>query len=143
MAQNTHYQSQSLKQNSQTSLAEKNKKLVLCFYNQFFNQHDINKASQVVAENYKQHNPEVPDGKKPFITFFKDYFKSHPNSHAQIVHSAADGDLVFLHVHSKENEGDLGQAVVDIFRVKNNKIVEHWDVIQSVPKQSLNQNTMF
>ena len=53
------------------------------------------------------------------------------------------GDIVWLHVHSKINKDDLGKAVVDIFRVKDGKIVEHWDVIQNVPEQAENNNTMF
>lgn len=62
---------------------------------------------------------------------------------ARIVRSAADGDLVYLHVHATEHPGDRGEAVVDIFRVKDGKIVEHWDVIQPVPETSANRNTMF
>nr|WP_200860200.1 hypothetical protein [Pseudobdellovibrio exovorus] len=48
-----------------------------------------------------------------------------------------------LHIHSKLNEKDLGRAIVDIFRVENEKIVEHFDVIQSVPAKTVNGNTMF
>ena len=90
-----------------------------------------------------QHNPEVPDGKAPFVGYFGGYFKENPESRARIVRSAADGDLVYLHVHSTNGKADRGQAVIDIFRVQDGKIVEHWDVIQAVPEQAANSNTMF
>ena len=38
---------------------------------------------------------------------------------------------------------DLGLAVVDIFRVEDGRIIEHWDVIQPVPAESANTNGMF
>lgn len=60
-----------------------------------------------------------------------------------IVRSAADGDLVWVHTHAINGAEDRGQAVVDIFRVEAGRIVEHWDVIQSVPAPSANTNTMF
>ncbi|PCE32780.1 nuclear transport factor 2 family protein [Burkholderia ubonensis] len=122
---------------------EANRQLVLTFYDRFFNKHEIAAAATVVADDYKQHNPYVPDGKQPFVSYFTGAFKDNPRSRAQIVRSAADGDLVYLHVHSTEHPGDRGQAVIDIFRVKDGKIVEHWDVIQPVPEQSANANTMF
>ncbi|WP_241586670.1 nuclear transport factor 2 family protein [Rosenbergiella epipactidis] len=130
---------------SQASSAstEANRQLVVNFYNQFFNQHNVDEAAKVVAEDYRQHNPQVPDGKKPFVSYFTDYFKHHPQSHAKIIRSAVDGDLVWLHIHSTENVKDRGEAIVDIFRVRDGKIVEHWDVIQEVPKTAANDNTMF
>lgn len=64
-------------------------------------------------------------------------------SRARIVRSATDGDLVYLHVHATERPDDRGKAVVDIFRVKDGKLVEHRDVIQPVPETVANQNTMF
>lgn len=51
--------------------------------------------------------------------------------------------VLYLHVHSTETPDDRGQAVIDIFRVQQGKLVEHWDVIQDVPAESANQNTMF
>ncbi|OJT98528.1 MAG: hypothetical protein BGN83_20255 [Rhizobium sp. 63-7] len=122
---------------------EANRALVLEFYDRFFNRHETAEAAQVVAENYIQHNPQVPDGKAPFVSFFTGYFKDNPHSRMRIVRSATDGDLVYLHVHSTEGPDDRGQAVVDIFRVENGKIVEHWDVIQAVPETAANDNTMF
>ncbi|MBY4609380.1 nuclear transport factor 2 family protein [Rhizobium sp. 9T] len=121
---------------------EANRKLVVEFYDRFFNSHDIEAAS-VVADDYRQHNPQVPDGKKPLVSFFTGFFKENPQSKAEIVRTAADGDLVWLHVHATNGTDDRGQAIVDIFRVKDGKIVEHWDVIQAVPKEAANKNTMF
>ncbi len=122
---------------------EANRKLVIEFYDRFFNRHETEEAARVVADDYRQHNPEVPDGKAPFLSFFTGFFKDNPNSKARIVRSSTDGDLVWLHIHSTNGEKDKGQAVVDIFRVADGKIVEHWDVIQNVPETSANQNTMF
>lgn len=126
-----------------SSSTEVNRQLVVNFYNQFFNQHNVDEAAKVVAEDYRQHNPQVPDGKKPFVSYFTDYFKQHPQSRAKIIRSAVDGDLVWLHIHSTENAKDRGQSIVDIFRVRDGKIVEHWDVIQEIPKTAANTNTMF
>ncbi len=122
---------------------EANRKLVIEFYDRFFNRHETEEAARVVADDYRQHNPQVPDGKAPFLSFFTGFFKDNPNSKARIVRSSTDGDLVWLHIHSTNGEKDNGQAVVDIFRVADGKIVEHWDVIQNVPETSANQNTMF
>ena len=122
---------------------EANRALVIEFYDQFFNRHQVEQAARVVADDYKQHNPDVPDGKAPFVGYFTGYFEDNPQSRARIVRSATDGDLVYLHVHSTTGPQDLGQAVVDIFRVENGIIVEHWDVIQEVPAKAANDNTMF
>ena len=122
---------------------EANRALVIEFYDLFFNRHQVEQAARVVADDYKQHNPDVPDGKAPFVGYFTGYFEDNPQSRARIVRSATDGDLVYLHVHSTTGPQDLGQAVVDIFRVENGIIVEHWDVIQEVPAKAANDNTMF
>lgn len=122
---------------------EAHRALVVEFYDAFFSQHKVDEASQVVAEGYIQHNPSVPNGKEPFVSYYREYFKDNPNSRARIVRSAVDGDIVWLHVHSTNGEKDLGEAVVDIFRVKDGQIVEHWDVIQNVPEEVANDNTMF
>ncbi len=122
---------------------EANRTLVVDFYNAFFNDHDVTAAERFLAEDYIKHNPTVPDGRAPIIAFFGDNFQKNPERSSRIVRSAADGDLVWLHVEAKQNASDRGVAVVDIFRVEDGKIVEHWDVIQPVPDTAANDNTMF
>lgn len=130
-----------LKAKSQT---EQNKKIVVDFYNGVFQKHEVKAYSdRYIGNQYIRHNPYVPNGKAPFVNYFTQYFKENPTAKSTIKRAIADGDLVWLHVHSTQNSNDLGTAVVDIFRVENGKIVEHWDVQQEVPKQSANKNTMF
>ena len=134
-----------LAQTAQRDLAkeEANRRLVLEFYDQFFNRHEVDKAADAVADNYKQHNPNVPDGKAPLVSFFTGRFRDNPQSRNHVERSATDGDLVYLHVHATNGPDDRGRAIVDIFRVTDGKIVEHWDVIENVPEKSANPNTMF
>ncbi|MDM5428438.1 nuclear transport factor 2 family protein [Bacillus mycoides] len=122
---------------------EKNKKMVVDFYNEVFNKHNIDIIPKYVSQDYKQHNPFVADGRKVFMDFFKGDFVKNPNSSAEIKRVVAEGDMVALHVYSRANSQDKGVAIVDIFRIKNGKIVEHWDVIQEIPNEAANDNTMF
>jgi predicted SnoaL-like aldol condensation-catalyzing enzyme len=55
----------------------------------------------------------------------------------------AEGDFVVTHSHVRQEPSDLGAAVVHIFRFENGRIVELWDLGQSVPEQSPNQYGMF
>jgi predicted SnoaL-like aldol condensation-catalyzing enzyme len=85
----------------------------------------------------------APNGTEALIKFFEPYFANNPQARSEIKRVVADGDLVMLHVHAKANETDRGMAVVDIFRVENGKVVEHWDVVQPIPEKAANENTMF
>lgn len=127
---------------SQSASAE-NKILVQNFWNALFNEHKIAIIDEFVDEKYIQHNPGFKDGKSAFKDGMAGFLKDFPKSSAEIKNIGSDGDLVFIHNHIKLNENDRGQAAVDIFRVKNGKIVEHWDVIQDIPEKSENKNTMF
>jgi predicted SnoaL-like aldol condensation-catalyzing enzyme len=122
---------------------EANKKIVVDFYEKALNQKDFDAAAKYFGPRYTQHNPtgaDGPQGLKNLVTFLKEKF---PQSHNEIKRVIAEGDLVVLHVHSVRTPGERGRAIVDIFKVENGKIVEHWDVIQDVPEKSANDNTMF
>ncbi|MBN9225426.1 MULTISPECIES: nuclear transport factor 2 family protein [unclassified Microbacterium] len=55
----------------------------------------------------------------------------------------ADGDIVVTHSHFRRTPEDRGLAVADFWRLEDGKIVEHWDVIQEVPAEAKNTNSMF
>ena len=126
-----------------TRQMEENKKIVAAFYDAAVNQKDFEKASQYLGARYTQHNPLAADGRegfKNFITFLKDKF---PNNRSEIKRIFADGDYVIVHVHAVREPGTRGNAIVDIFKLENGKVVEHWDVIQPIPEKTANNNGMF
>ena len=122
---------------------EANKKSVVAFYEKAINQKDFDAASKHLGSRYIQHNPvaaDGPEGLKAFIGFLRDKF---PNSRSEIKRVFAEGDYVILHVHAVREPGTRGRAIIDIFRLENGKIVEHWDVIQEIPEKAANNNGMF
>jgi predicted SnoaL-like aldol condensation-catalyzing enzyme len=71
------------------------------------------------------------------------FLETFPNAKGNIRRVIADGDIVAVHAHWTgliSRNGDVG---VDIFRIKDGKLVEHWDVIAPIPDTSKNNNTMF
>ena len=123
-----------------TAQEEANKKTVLEFYDKALNQKDFEGAAKHFGPRYIQHNPNAADdieGFKKFIEFRREKF---PNAKSEIKRALADGDMVVLHVHSVREPGERGVAIVDIFRLENGKIVEHWDVVQPIPEKAANTN---
>ena len=122
---------------------EENKKTVAAFYDAVLNQKDFDAAAKYLGNRYTQHNPvaaDGPQGLKGFIAFLKEKFA---NNHSEIKRIFADGDYVIVHVHAVREPGTRGNAIVDIFKLENGKVVEHWDVIQPVPEKAANNNGMF
>jgi predicted SnoaL-like aldol condensation-catalyzing enzyme len=125
------------------SSLEANKKAVQEFYDFAINKKDFESARKYMGDRYKQHNPLVadgPEGLKAFIEFLKTNF---PDARSEIKRVFADGDYVILHVHSIRPPNMRGRAIIEIFRLENGKVDEHWDVIQEIPEESANPNGMF
>ena len=105
------------------------------------------KPSEAVAKylgaNYIQHNPQALEGPEGVVAYATASIKNYPKLHMEFKRIIAEGDYVVVHSHQKRHPTDIGYAVLDIFRVQDRKLVEHWDVIQPVPVRSANRNTMF
>lgn len=124
-------------------LHDTNKEVVLNFYQQMFGDKDISAVDRYIsAKEYIQHNPTVPDGAEAFKEAAKGWFEGAPKTKVDIQRIAAEGDLVFIHIKNVNPDGSL-TSTIDIFRLENGKIVEHWDVHQEVPRNAANNHPMF
>jgi len=124
---------------------ERNKCVVIRFYNKALNDKDVESALAYVGPHYIQHNPAAQDDREGLRKFIEWVAADHPNSRSEIVQAFADGDFVILNVRMIRfpEKGDRGLAIGEFFRLVDGKIVEHWDRIQAVPERSLNANAMF
>ena len=123
---------------------EQNKRTVLEFFELAFNQKRLEEAvERYVNPSYTQHNPQVADGPEGLLAFGRLMIAQFPNMKLEFKRVIAEGDLVSLHVHGKPSPDDRGIVSMDIFRLEDGKLIEHWDVSQEVPESAANDNGMF
>ena len=120
-----------------------NKELVIGFVETVLQGGDTsNIADFISTEGYAQHNPQIADDLDGLVTAFG----ALAEQGIEIVYTetplvVAQGNFVFT-----GSEGAFGgepTAFFDLFRVDDGKIVEHWDVIQSIPDQMAHDNGKF
>jgi predicted SnoaL-like aldol condensation-catalyzing enzyme len=121
----------------------KNKRAVLTLYETVFRNHDFSKLDDIMRDDYIQHNEDCPQGKAGFVTFFESIFAGIPDFRYTLKKLIAEGDTVMLWAtttgtHENEWLGcpptghRLNFDVVDIFRMEDGLIAEHWDVADTL-----------
>jgi predicted SnoaL-like aldol condensation-catalyzing enzyme len=118
-----------------------NKKMVADFYQELFGDKNPAAIDKYIGDTYIQHNPSLPDGKEALKQGVAVWFKGQPKDTVDVKHLGADGNFVYIHTKSKM--GNKTYSILDIFRVENGKIAEHWDILQEVPAKSANTHPMF
>ncbi len=114
-----------------------NKQRVLSFYKQIVGQRKTELIPEFIAEDYKQHNPAVKQGRAG-ITEMVNYLKTLPpppeDAKSPIVRAIQDGDLVVTHLDVQFMGKHM--AVIDLFKLKDGMLTEHWDAIQSLSDEN-------
>lgn len=114
------------------------------FFDTFYIKKQVRTAFETwVVPNYIQHNPAAANGRDAAIAFLEPFFAGNPGMSYSIKRVIVDGNLAAVHSNGKFTPQDRGMAIVDIVRIENCKVVEHWDVVQPVPEKAMNDNSMF
>ena len=122
---------------------ERNRAIVTAFAHRFYDQRDVRGAfERWVSPHYVQHNPGIADGRDSAIAALEPLF-SRPGSAFEVKRIIVDGDLAVIHLRGRTGPDGLGGAVADIFRLKDGKIVEHWDVLQPIAADTINPHPYF
>lgn len=117
-----------------------NKEIALAI-NQAVQKADVETATVLVTENYIQHTPAIPDGRKGFKTFLTQIKNNEiPVPKLKTVRVIEDGDFVVLH---HEAHWPNRKAMFEIFRFEDGLAAEHWSAIMDHPQNTASGNSMF
>lgn len=95
---------------------------------------------EFVREDYKQHTPPVPDGRKGLIGLItKIHNKEIPAPVIKNVRVFEDGDFVVLH---HDVQWPNRKVMIEVFRFDNEQAVEHWSAVQDHPEKTANGHSM-
>jgi predicted SnoaL-like aldol condensation-catalyzing enzyme len=117
---------------SRTAEEEANLALVLAMFEQVLNPMDSGAVDRFIAPGYIQHNPLAEPGREGLKRFLDTIRAETPEAIHDVKRAFVDGDHVTVHYHVRRWPDDNGWAVIDIFRLENGLIAEHWDVMQDV-----------
>ena len=99
--------------------------------------------SRYVSTGLRHHNPFFEGSAESLRAGMEQNARQNPDKVLEVKQVIAEGDFVVVHSHVKQKPGELGVAVVHIFRFENGRIVELWDLGQPVQANSPNQYGMF
>ena len=124
------------------SQAEANKQIAITAYQRIFGDLDITGVDEYLSKDFIQHNPTIADGPEGVKTLVQMLVsKEIPKQKIEFKHIVAEGNIVIL--HSRYEMAGKEWRFIDIYRVANSKIVEHWDAMMQMPDNRANNNPLF
>jgi len=128
-----------------TPSPDENRRIVLDLYRLALTERDPRAAfERYAAPGFVEHKADVPEGtREATAAYLEHLIAEFPQPEWTVVRSIAEGDLVFLHVRFTPAPDAAPYAIGDIFRVRNCRIVEHWDVVAPPQDRQVNPNSRF
>lgn len=128
---------------SRTDSEAANLQLVLDMFAAVLNPMDSGAVDRFIAPGYIQHNQAAEPGREGLKRFLDMIRAATPEAVHDVKRAFVDGDHVTVHYNVRRWLGDLGWAVIDIFRIEDGMIAEHWDVMQDVVEGGPNPASPF
>lgn len=128
-----------------SSSAEFHRDTVLSFYREgLIGRQPRSAFERYTSPDFIEHKPDVPGGtREATIVYLEQLIKDVPDPRWEVLRTASDGDLVFLHARFTPAAGAPAYAIADVFRIENCLIVEHWDVVAAPREQQPNPRSRF
>ena len=104
-----------------------NKALVLEAFETLFNKKDYVAAEKFWSANYVQHSAHIPPGRDGLFGLIKSTPPTLKYENSLIL---AEGDMLMLHGRFSGIGQPANWIVVDIVRIEDGRLAEHWDVIE-------------
>jgi predicted SnoaL-like aldol condensation-catalyzing enzyme len=99
--------------------------------------------AKYIGTRFRHHNPFFEVSAESLMAGMEQNARQNPDKVLEVKRTIAEGDFVVVHSHVQQRPGELGAAVVHIFRFENGRIAELWDLAQPVPEESPNQYGIF
>jgi predicted SnoaL-like aldol condensation-catalyzing enzyme len=121
---------------------EQNKQIATTAYQKIFGDLDITAIDTYMSKDFIQHNPTIADGSEGVKALVQMLVsQGMPKQKIEFKHIITEGNIVIL--HSRYEMTGKEWRFIDIYRVENNKLVEHWDAMMQMPDNRANNNLMF
>lgn len=128
---------------ARTAQEQRNLDHVLGMFRDVLQPLDADQVDRYISPDYIQHSPMAAPGRDSLKAFLRTVRAASPHSSQTLLRAFVDGDHVILHYHVRKDPDDRGFVVMDIFRLTDGMVVEHWDCVQDVPAHSPNPISMF
>lgn len=123
-------------------MSANNKQIVTTAYQRIFGDLDASAVDEYMSKDFVQHNPTItdgPEGVKKLLQMLAS--QGVQKQKIEFKHVIADGDNVML--HSRYEMAGKEWRFIDIYRVEDGKLAEHWDAMMQMPDTRANNNPLF